>query len=593
LTAARLHGRIFIDDRWGELPVVGSTSSKKTLEAVNTMTNERTNERTNEQTEGHKRAPQRRKVVLLAIGFAVLGVGARRRESGCSGLGRTALFRTDTTGESRLASFAYSESEMLNMTTDVHASFAAGGVGVARSVDVRLDSSSRMYLLSAGQAPFDQAYAPPWVFSCALDTVLDGCYGRSGFNALRRATVAEVPYDNADEGGARRVQLAYELLRPTGTIVRPWNEPVDDVRVQDVGICDVTIPWRTLSAQLNRAVFTTLIGTVPSTSTMDPPLELRDESFQFAYSGPVFNRSLGAATGDDGRPVVEDQIALRLSQVIRASQGPFLPEIIGAEQGILKPSLVRDASGANVVRFEGRIIASDPSLEYTPRFGPLTVFEAPGIAATLDKDLPPQLAAAINGQLVQIVDNAGGSRVFRCDTRLNGDALRDACLREFLTDPTGPVIADITRTQAFECMPWSSLSATQLQSSPKYRTAYCRLPNEAPPPAQTGFCAIRVSPRRVQVTPAGLQLVLLDASNAPDARFIRERVIEPLLASPDVVASCDTHRRWPGFPPPRSTLVGVGELSPDRTRETCNGAEGCRAYFLSNTFRTLPRPSCR
>lgn len=517
-----------------------------------------------------------------------MSVGARRRESGCSGLGRTALFRTDATGESRLAAFSFSESEMLDMSNDVHASFAAGGVGVSRSIDVRLDSSSRMFLFSSGQAPLDAAYTPWWVFSCASDLPVDGCYRRSGFNTLPRASLAEVPYDGLDDGSARRVQLEYELVRPTETFVRPWNAPVDDVRLFDSGICDVVIPWRTLVQQLNPAVFAQVLTTV------NKEAPLRAESFQYAYTGPVFNRSRGQTINVGERPTVDDQLALRLTQVVRGV-GPLgiQAEVIGSEQGLLRASLVAGPTGANELRFTASFTASDPALEYEPRFPVATVDKTAEIVATLNEQLPAQFARTINSRLAQLVEQPVPDRdLYNCDTAASAAETRTRCLTEM--SRTGIDVP--LSSESFECTPWAALSVEQVLARPnKFRRSICGFTRPVPePPERRGFCSVRVSPQRVQVVPEGLQIVLLDQASAPNAGFIRTFVMPLLQSSPDFVARCDTQRRWDGTSPPRARISVPSELSSERDYRSCNAGLGCTTFIGANTPNPpLPFPVCR
>jgi hypothetical protein len=529
--------------------------------------------------------------VLLAIGFAMMSMGARRRESGCSGLGRTALFRTDATNESRLAALAFDESEMLDMSNDVHASFATGGFRVARSVDVRLDSSSRMFLLSAGQAPLDRTYAPPWVFSCPPDQAVDGCYARSGIRVREPASFAEVPYDGADDGPARRIQLEYELVRPTVSFVRPWYAPVDDVRLFDSGICDVVIPWQTLAQQVNRAVFAQVLSTVQKQVT------LRAESFQFGYAGPVFNRSQGQTVNVGSRPTVDDRFALRLTQVVRATTAAVLqPEIIGSELGLLQASLVRGASGANELRVTGTFSESDPALEYSTRFL-VTQNQSTAIADLLGRELAGQLARTLNGQLAQLVEQPSASAsIYRCDTATSGEDTKARCLFEMRRTPVGAEVARTLETESFECTPWSALSVEQVLAQPKFRINYCGTRNfpRDEPLERRGFCSVRISPRRVQVAPEGLQLVLLDQASAPNANFIRNSVIGALRRSPDLVARCDTDRRWTGTAPPRTRITVPSALSPERVYQSCTAGLDCTTFIGANTPNPpLPLPECR
>jgi hypothetical protein len=403
--------------------------------------------------------------------------------------------------------------------------------------------------------------------------------------------MAEAPYDGLDDGEARRVQFLFESNSPTSSSLVPFNSRVDDVRLFDVGVCDVTIPWRSLSSQINRAVFATVLGAIRPRIN-----NFREVSEHFTYTGPVFSATFGQQLAPDQRPIIDDRIAIRTAQVLRARAYEVLtPELVGAELLQLRPSLSRLPSGANIVQFRVfRAEETDPALDYANRYS-LTRIISSEVTQQLREQLPSQFAAVINDQLRPILRTgsvrSSSDRVYVCNTALSGDALRENCLasiRALGVQGFGETLATTLAQQRFECVPWSEIGLVNAFTM-TFRKAFCSGNNvvTAIPPIQRGFCAVRASPTRVQVVPEGLQLIMLDQANSPDANFIRSQIIEPLRRSTDFIASCDTHRRWNGSSPIRTTLQNVGEIPSVRDRIACDGDAACRDVIASS----LPEPT--
>lgn len=402
-------------------------------------------------------------------------------------------------------------------------SLRAGGAG--RRLQLQLDTSSRLFVFArAMQSNTSQdAYAwlgPPWAEPLCRDEV---CTPTS-HGIVRSSEYIEAFYDGVDTQASLTTPLQWLLdTNLTGT-PQPYTTALNAARNYDIGLCDVVIPWSTLAAQVNEAVFTQVLAGVQSDSAFGA---WRETSTQSHRVNALLRRQADGSS--------DDRLVMRFEQVARITSSPVTPEVIAAEQLVLNPVMV-DTDVGRRLRLD--LVQSEPTwIDYPSRFV-FTQVQSARIARELGAQLPAQLATVLNDSLRVPVDFGG--QAMECDpTAQTNSTVRATCEGSFSAIFPPAQVASLL-TNRIECLPFESLPAAQ-RRSPTYRSNFCaRRPNAEP--AQIGFCAIRIEPMRVQVLPTGLQLVLLDDNASPRATFMRDTVIPTLRRDPTLQASCDTDR---------------------------------------------------
>jgi hypothetical protein len=90
------------------------------------------------------------------------------------------------------------------------------------------------------------------------------------------------------------------------------------------------------------------------------------------------------------------------------------------------------------------------------------------------------------------------------------------------------------------CVPFTALTPSEQMEKTQ---PYCLARSNGRPLEQIGFCAVRLSPTRVQVLPEGLQIVLADDPNDPRLAALRSVIVPTANRQPGIRASCDDVRQ--------------------------------------------------
>jgi hypothetical protein len=445
-----------------------------------------------------------------------------------------------------------------------------------RTATVRLDTSSRFFLFTeelpsvlptgsdvAGFSFFGPNWAAPRCADGFCSPMFDG-------RPVATGNVWEVPYDGGPFDERIEVDLSFVInseLPP-----RRIGSPMRSARNYDVGLCDITIDYSTIATLINRSVFPQVVQAVDAAPESD---SFRDTSTQQAWVGGLLR-----ATPDGSS---DDRIAIRLEQVMRIfAYGAITPEVLGAEQITLTPSLARDR-GANVLQF----VLNDASpsfVSYTPRYL-TTSFKSVEITAELRDELPGALAQALNDTLRPLVSIAGSNSL--CDPT-RSDA--DTTCQSRISDDAGA--RQIFGAFPATCVPFTKLTSDEQTDN---AAAFCTAQSNNRPVERIGFCAVRLSPTRVQALPSGLQLVMADDPNDPRIPALRGYIIPRADSTPGLSATCDTTRqqRIDARTAPRTLVLQTNSTGLGQT-VSCSGsstaANSCARVAASAA--PVPLPTC-
>jgi hypothetical protein len=255
-------------------------------------------------------------------------------------------------------------------------------------------------------------------------------------------------------------------------------------------------------------------------------VELREISTQSAWVGGLLR-----ANGDGSS---NDRIAVRLEQVIRIHRFPVTPEVLGAEQLTLTPSL-RSEGGVNLLQFT--LNAAAPTFIQYPERYLATVIKSAEIASQLGAQFPERFARTLNDSLRPLVDDVVVDFQGLCNPLGQNPAMD--CQQAIQSNPTSNRLFGAFSAT---CVPFAELTSDEQM---KRAQAYCSARSNNRPLERIGFCAVRLSPTRVQVLPEGLQIVLADDENDP--RLPALRLIVPLarnfVRGIRFIASCDDARQ--------------------------------------------------
>ncbi len=377
-----------------------------------------------------------------------------------------------------------------------------------RSIDVQLDSSSRFF--SFRQSMSLQRIAPVWFEN----------HGSGGSAFIPTPDVStywsspqaiEYIYGGADDGPAETFVWGPEAL---AGYPQPDLWTVGSLRNYDTGLCSVTLSWTGLATQLGGTLFPIVLKHAQDQAT------LRDNSEQLAYAAPVL------ATHSDHAITTNDVVALRFIQVIRGQQA-FGVEALGDEFLTLHAGVEPwHLPGTTQLRFSVTWSEAgfDSERYYQPPGGTLWSNISNTLLTLMNEPAPcpPETCSSSNSRFGAAISFAANSLLTRfvprtfpeCDDTLSEATNQVNC--EVLLRDTFLFIG-LPLPSTLTCVRPSEIDEAHLLGEPGLRARYLNLraiPNPNNPGQEVfptvGVCGIHINPRRVNVLPDGLQIVLVD-----------------------------------------------------------------------------------